>query len=133
MFDWLMRDNVSLYSIFMLVLAMLFYFSGAHYIFYRIFEKKRKETTYDPSTYTQSRHLFLAEYDRSNPITQNEATMEYLDFIRNNDPKLAKKISNIFVNLGRPKKKSNRVGTLGDFVKGLDNYANNNMDLSQVG
>lgn len=81
-FDKIFRDEISVYSWIYLGFSLFFWCFGLHYGFQKLFTFKNNEAETNQRTYNQVRTLFLAEYDRCNPITTASATKEFLRYMK---------------------------------------------------
>lgn len=81
-FDYLLRDSISAYSITMFVISFLHLILGFHYLYKEIFHYKDTEAQENKVTYDENRVTFFAEYDRCNPVTQAAATINFLKYLR---------------------------------------------------
>ena len=64
------------------MLAILHYFLGFHLLIINCFQLRNHQAYKNKKTYDEMRYTFSYEYDRANPITQNEATLDYLEYIQ---------------------------------------------------
>jgi len=96
LFDYVYRLSFSMYSIVFVLISLGHYFFGFHFLYSQIFDFKNDEHIKVKKTYSEIRHEFVTEYDRSNPVTQLEATQEYISFLKNSKPEMADGLKNVF-------------------------------------
>lgn len=149
-FDYLLRDRISYYSIGMLVFSILHLILGFHYFYKEWFHYKDGEANDNKVAYDDNRVTFFAEYDRCNPVTQAAATINFLKYLRSKffflflerNPKMAKEIGKIIKNMEKKKvveegakpDDDNSLQTEAEGIKqGLDIYANQNLELKEYG
>ena len=65
-----------------LAITMLHYMFGVHFIVLNSYKLQSQRANFNKKTYEDNRFGFSFEYDRANPITQNEANIKYLEFIK---------------------------------------------------
>lgn len=63
---------------------MFHWIFGFHYLYKQIFKFTNNEAEMNKTSYNDNRDQFFAEYDRCNPITQADASKEYLMFLKSN-------------------------------------------------
>lgn len=83
-FDYILRLSFTGYSYFFLIFSILHFVLGFHYAYKQIFKFKNDEADTNKTTYSENRDKFFAEYDRCNPITQEKASREYIEFLKRN-------------------------------------------------
>lgn len=81
-FDYIFRLKISGYSWTFFIIAMIHWIFGFHYLYKKIFKFENDEAVTNKTTYQENRDTFFAEYDRCNPITQADASREYLIFLK---------------------------------------------------
>lgn len=125
----------------MLVLSGIHYFLGFHYLYKEIFSYESEEASQNKVAYDETRAFFFAEYDRCNPVTQASATIDFLKYLKSQNPAIASEIGDILKNI-EIKKDTVENGALaikkdqteGEGIKqGLDIYANQKLDLKEFG
>lgn len=83
-FDYVFRLDISGYSWLFFGFAMFHWIFGFHYLYKQIFKFTNNEAEMNKTSYNDNRDQFFAEYDRCNPITQADASKEYLMFLKSN-------------------------------------------------
>ena len=76
------RLSISGYSWTFFGLSMFHWVFGFHYLYKKIFKYKNNEAEENTGNYNSYRDQFFAEYDRCNPITQTQASREYILFLK---------------------------------------------------
>ena len=87
-FDYFFRLDITGYSWAFFGIALVHYLFGFHYLYKKIFKFRNNEAQMNKTTYQQNRDRFFAEYDRCNPITQAQASVEYLRFLKSKEKRL---------------------------------------------
>lgn len=88
-FDYILYESVTWWSVGFLSVSCMNYFLGCHYIYKELFSYDSDEAERNRITYDQNRAYFFAEYDRCNPVTQASATINFLKYLRKRNPKMA--------------------------------------------
>ena len=72
---------MSYWSIGLLVFSIVHFIFGFHYFYKEMFSFSKNEIHHDES-YDNYRAHFFSEYDRSNPVTQALAIVNFLRYLR---------------------------------------------------
>ncbi len=81
-FDYIYRLEISNISWLFFGVSIGHWFLGIHYIYMKIFRYENSQAQTNKSSYNEQRINFITEYDRCNPMTQSEASKEYLLYLK---------------------------------------------------